>query len=379
MSRFLQLHALVFYPPSNPNRDDAGRPKSAVVGGVPRLRISSQALKRAWRTSDVMPQNRGYLTRSIPALAAKTFAEAAMDESVASQRAEQLGKLFGKIEKPKRKGDPLLTQQSIFLGESEYERMLAVVKRMIQEPKYKPALGDILSTQHGSPDVAMFGRMLTNDKVDEKTNTGTNEEGKGSRETDNNDKALNRTLFNSEAAVQVAHAITTHQCIVDDDYFTACDDLNDRPEDTGAAFISEQGFGSGVFYLYVCIDLALLRKNLGEDAKLSSSTIGALAEAVATVGPSGKQASFASRTIAHYMLAERGDRQPRTLAGAFAKPVPGSDLLKDSVEALRCWRDALDGAYGANAEAHVEMTVPGTGTLADIVGFCRAAGEGANG
>jgi CRISPR system Cascade subunit CasC len=27
MSRFIQLHGLKFYPPSNLNRDDTGRPK----------------------------------------------------------------------------------------------------------------------------------------------------------------------------------------------------------------------------------------------------------------------------------------------------------------------------------------------------------------
>ena len=53
MSRFLQMHILTAYPPSNPNRDDLGRPKTAIIGGVPRLRISSQALKRAIRTSEV--------------------------------------------------------------------------------------------------------------------------------------------------------------------------------------------------------------------------------------------------------------------------------------------------------------------------------------
>ena len=53
MSRFLQLHLLTFFPPANLNRDDTGRPKTAVVGGATRLRLSSQALKRAWRTSDV--------------------------------------------------------------------------------------------------------------------------------------------------------------------------------------------------------------------------------------------------------------------------------------------------------------------------------------
>ena len=53
MADFLQLHLLTAYGPSNLNRDDTGRPKSVVFGGEPRLRISSQSLKRAWRTSEV--------------------------------------------------------------------------------------------------------------------------------------------------------------------------------------------------------------------------------------------------------------------------------------------------------------------------------------
>jgi CRISPR system Cascade subunit CasC len=53
MSRFVQLHLLTSYPPANLNRDDLGRPKTAMMGGQPRLRVSSQSLKRAWRTSDI--------------------------------------------------------------------------------------------------------------------------------------------------------------------------------------------------------------------------------------------------------------------------------------------------------------------------------------
>jgi len=53
MSTFIQLHLLTSYPPSNLNRDDLGRPKTAVMGGKTRLRISSQSLKRAWRNSEL--------------------------------------------------------------------------------------------------------------------------------------------------------------------------------------------------------------------------------------------------------------------------------------------------------------------------------------
>jgi len=53
MNRFVQLHLLTSYPPANLNRDDLGRPKTAKMGGVDRLRVSSQSLKRAWRTSEI--------------------------------------------------------------------------------------------------------------------------------------------------------------------------------------------------------------------------------------------------------------------------------------------------------------------------------------
>ncbi len=53
MQRFVQLHLLTSYPPSNLNRDDTGRPKTALMGDAQRLRISSQSQKRAWRTSEL--------------------------------------------------------------------------------------------------------------------------------------------------------------------------------------------------------------------------------------------------------------------------------------------------------------------------------------
>ena len=52
MSEFIQIHMLASYPPSNLNRDDLGRPKTATVGGTQRIRVSSQSLKRSWRTSE---------------------------------------------------------------------------------------------------------------------------------------------------------------------------------------------------------------------------------------------------------------------------------------------------------------------------------------
>jgi CRISPR system Cascade subunit CasC len=177
--------------------------------------------------------------------------------------------------------------------------------------------------------------------------------------------------------VQVAHAVTTHKAIIEDDYFTAVDDLK-RPEefedDAGAAHVGELGFGSGIFYLYVCVNKALLVKNLGGDVALAAAGLEAFTEALATVSPTGKQASFASRARASFILAEKGDQQPRTLAAAFVKPVGGDDILGGSIAKLQNVRKAMDEAYGACADAHCVMDVTaGAGSLAEIKVFVAEA------
>ena len=122
------------------------------------------------------------------------------------------------------------------------------------------------------------------------------------------------------------------------------------------------------------LDTGLLRRNLGEEKGLAADACAALAEAAATISPKGKQPSFAARARAHYVLAEYGSAQPRTLAGAFIKPVEGSDLARASVVQLEDWRAKLDRAYGPAAEESVTMDVAAErGTLSGIVEFCRDA------
>ena len=50
--KFIQIHTLHSYPGTLLNRDDAGLAKRLPFGGVERLRISSQCLKRHWARAD---------------------------------------------------------------------------------------------------------------------------------------------------------------------------------------------------------------------------------------------------------------------------------------------------------------------------------------
>src|SRR5712692_21255 len=100
MSEFIQLHFLTTYPPANLNRDDSGRPKTAMFGGTQRLRISSQSLKRAWRTSDIMARvlegHIGTRTKDLGNKVYQILAKGLGSEKaheVATRIAEQIGKL----------------------------------------------------------------------------------------------------------------------------------------------------------------------------------------------------------------------------------------------------------------------------------------------
>jgi CRISPR system Cascade subunit CasC len=182
----------------------------------------------------------------------------------------------------------------------------------------------------------------------------------------------------------VAHALSTHKVVVEDDYYVAVDDLKEatQREDAGTSFIGVQEFAAGLFYLYACVDTDLLKRNLKDDAGLAADAIEALLRSAATVAPRGKQASFASRARASFGMVERGPQQPRSLAAAFLKPVTTSegegDLAVASIARLTAFRDALDQAYGANAVARAEMTaLPGrvSGSLDELVAFCRETTE----
>lgn len=347
MADFLQLHFLTAYAPSNLNRDDTGRPKSAVFGGTPRLRVSSQSLKRAWRTSEVFAAKLdGYLASRTQRLGKDIYSrlrDGGMGEDEALATARTIAGVFGKL-RAEGTDNSTFIEQLAFISPQEWAEAFDLADRALAgEDVKEPKPGDLLRKADTAADIAMFGRMLADDPE-----------------------------FNREAAVQVAHALTTHRAVAEDDYYTAVDDLKSRnePEDAGAGFIGVREFGAGVFYLYICVDRDLLLRNLEETQAVRDASLAALVEAAATVGPRGMQASFASRTRAIYALGEKGATQPRSLAAAFLKPVSGEDQGALSVKALEDFRTRLDKAYGSCADDCYRMDVlTEEGTLLDLINF----------
>ena len=353
MSRFVQLHVLTAYPPANLNRDDTGRPKTALLGDALRLRISSQSLKRAWRTSDVfeaaMAGHLGTRTKLLGIEVFKTLAAGGVGEKSAREWARAIAGQFGKLKADKKtdNNDDLQIEQLAHVSPEEraaVESLALACAARKAEPNATEL--KLLSRPRTAADIAMFGRMLADTPA-----------------------------FNMEAAVQVAHAITVHKAAVEDDYFSAVDDLNQGLEDKGAGHIGERGYGAGLFYLYVCIDRELLQKNLGDDAALTGQALQALVHAITQVAPTGMQNSFASRAHASYVLAEKGPQQPRSLVQAYIKPVKPwgeHDMLAIAVQALAQRVENFDKVYGACAESRCHFDVEkGEGTLADVVAFVK--------
>jgi CRISPR system Cascade subunit CasC len=355
MSTFLQMHLLTIYPACNLNRDDNGRPKTVTYGGASRLRISSQSLKRAWRTSTVFKnavgQALGIRTQRLGEEIASRLKAGGMEEAKCAEVARQIAEVFGKLVEPANE-NPTYIKQLAFVSPTERERAFALADRALAGEEIKPDPKQILARADSAVDIAMFGRMMAS-----------------------------QAEFNREAAVQVAHAFTTHRAAVEDDYYVAVDDRKNAAEhdDVGTSFIGVQEFGAGVFYTYVCVDCDLLLANLEEDHELAQKALAALLQAAATVSPTGKQASFASRARASYVLVERGEQQPRTLAGAFLRGVEvhdGEDPAEMSMRALESFRDNLDGAYGPCADASARMVAlppKAEGTFEDLVTFAKGS------
>ncbi len=376
MSEFIQLHILASYPPSNLNRDDLGRPKTAVMGGTQRLRVSSQSLKRAWRESDIFQESLsdhiGIRTKEMGVYVYKALTTGCSLENViknnddadtvfsplsaskAKEYAQKIANVFGKVKTVKKNKDEIeddanldkfedlkLEQLAHFSPEEIHLIDSLLVK--LAETDAAPSKDDLmlLREKHTAVDIAMFGRMLASSPK-----------------------------YNTEAAVQVAHAITVHKVAVEDDYFTAVDDLNNADDNSGAAHIGELEFASGLFYNYVCINRTLLADNLGGDEELVNKALRALVEAAAKVSPTGKQNSFASRAYASFILAEKGTQQPRSLSVAFLKALNGKTLLDESISALKDTNEKMENVYGTCSDSICEMNAyTGEGSLDEILNF----------
>ena len=292
---YVDVHVLQTVPPSCVNRDDTGSPKIAIYGGVTRARVSSQSWKRAMRMMfrDTFPSEKlGLRTKKIVSMIVDEINKIGgiADPETAAQRVLQAAGL--KIKSADKGTEALFfmsTAQARALGE-----LAAKDPEILKENPSKEAREKAQNALKQFPgiDIALFGRMVADDPS-----------------------------LNTDACAQVAHSISTHKVSNEYDYFTAVDDK--APEDNvGAGHIGTVEYNSSTLYRYATVAIHELFKQLGED---TTNVIQEFVRAFVCSMPTGKQNTFANRTLPDAVLVTLRADQPINLVGAFEKPVPSSD------------------------------------------------------
>ena len=330
MITYVDIHIIQSLPPSCVNRDDSGSPKSAVYGGVRRLRVSSQSWKRATRLyfNDLLDaKDVGVRTKRVVEVLGERIAEDAPE--LAGDAAGLAEKVFAatkiKLSSPRGKDKKDAPQESgylLFLSTSQIARLagLAIASARDGGALDAKAVKRIFKEAH-AVDIALFGRMVADD-----------------------------TDLNVDAACQVAHAISTHATENEYDFFTAVDDDKSRSEeeDAGAGMMGTVEFSSATMYRYATVNLDMLVENLGDDdAALRALEV--FIKGFCLSMPTGKQNTFANRTLPEAVVVSVRDDQPVSLVGAFEDAVPtdtSRGYLNRSVAKLAEHAGTIEENYG---------------------------------
>lgn len=341
----VEIHAIQNHSPANLNRDDLGAPKTCYFGGVLRSRISSQCLKRSIRRSAEFKQLLGGVrTRRLAQLIAPSAPDSA--EFRKAIAVLEICGIAAKERKGKTSDDEDSTPEDrsaglVFVTKRAVNTMSELLRGKGGKTDHELAkeFAAIIARDTSTPDMALCGRMLEPKKAKKQGA----EEGAGKPKDGDVWKGLDTTV---EAALQVAHAISTHEARPEVDYYVAADDV--RGEDPGAGFVDEAMFGSACFYKYFSINFETLVENLKSNKELAAHTVGAFIRGVALVNPTGKQNSFAAHNPPDGMLVEIRN-SPLSYANAFARPATAQgerDIISQSVAQLGQYVHDLDTGYG---------------------------------
>lgn len=398
---FVQLHALTSYPASLLNRDDTGFAKRLPFGGDVRTRVSSQCLKYHWRNFsgkhslselegiDRSIRSRETFTRRIyqplvdagyPSSLVQGATLAVLDLVLTGDTPTKTDmKAAVSAVSDSEVSDLLDTNQVVVLGHPEVRYLRSVARDVLDDLEETfPALyengADGRGTIEDPPsDKELSDAILGSDRLSSSTlrnNLSALERASGTSAALFGRMATSDVLARGESAVHVAHSFTTHPQEAETDYFSAVDELrrdDDTINGTGSAHINTQDLTSGLFYSYVSIDLPQLVSNLegcppsdwkSADHALASEVIQRFPHLMSTVSPGAKKGSTAPYSYAHFLLAEVGEEQPRTLANAFQSAVRTDGVLQRSYQSLEDHVQQLDFMYSAPERKVAAMDAP---------------------
>lgn len=304
----IEFHILQSFPVTCLNRDDVGAPKTAVIGGSTRARVSSQCWKRQVRLSmQGFGIELGIRTKKVEQLMAEACVAAGASEEQAQKCGESIAKALS--------DDTLLfishTEAKAF---AEHARELEFDASKLKDKELAKVAKQALNPAIDALDIALFGRMVA--------------------------KAAD---MNVEAAASFAHAISTHRVSNEVEFFTALDDMQDEP---GSAHMGSLEFNSATYYRYISLDLGQLAQTLGEEADLKPA-IEAFTKALFVAVPSARQTTQSGASPWEFarVLVRKGQRLQVPFETAVKAEQGG--YLQPSVEALKSYLDKKEKMTGS--------------------------------
>jgi len=381
---FVQIHTLRDYSTALPNRGQDGLAKRTIYGGIERQRISSQSFKAALRdnptlvrTADgkIVGDTMEDLARSV-GLDMSVRSALIGDRKLVPRLTQELSKEDAKAWSEavmglwRREGAKVDADTPLVVGEKEIDALadacVALAKAKHTPPQLYKLIDNARELGKASPeaqkaiesmravtsnagiDGALFGRFATGIAVN-----------------------------NVDSAVHVAHLVTVHPLFSITDFFSVQDKLKTgEGEDRGGSHINTAELTSGLFYGYVVVDVGQMNTNFAEISKEQrAGIVGWLVRAVAQVEPAAKLGSTAPYSGLRELMVEIGRRQPRSLVGAFERPVDAtrdrtlSEEARHRLEAHATEMDTLMGApeYRSALRQHVAGPLPAVEAISDEV------------
>ena len=303
----VEYHILQSFPVTCLNRDDVGAPKTAVIGGVTRARVSSQCWKRQVRLA--LPDF-GIKLGTRTKQAASIFAQACQQAGASEDQAQTCGKAIA---------DQIIDATLLFISDSEAAAFAAYAQEngfdasKLKDKELAKIAKKSINPAVDALDIALFGRMVA--------------------------KAAD---MNVEAAASFAHAISTHRVSNEVEFFTALDDLAQEP---GSAHMGSLEFNSATYYRYISLDLGQLAQTLGADDL--KKAIAAFTQALFVAVPSARQTTQSGASPWEFarVLVRKGQR----LQVPFEQPVKaqGAGFLQPSVQELKAYLDKKEKLAGS--------------------------------
>jgi CRISPR system Cascade subunit CasC len=307
----IEYHILQSFPVTCLNRDDVGAPKSAMVGGVSRARVSSQCWKRQVRLSlQELGIVTGIRTKLINDLVKAECEKQGATPAQAEACGSKLEQVFIKgsdSDKKVKKGDEDgpddtadKTDTLLFLSPGEVTKIVEAFKNQGFDPnkvitqkdakKKAQEVAKIIGKSNYAVDgldIALFGRMVAQ-----------------------------AATMNVEAAASFSHAISTHKTTNEVEFFTALDDLN---KEQGSAHMGSLEFNAATYYRYISVDLGQLFQTLG-GTQFIPTAIDKFTKALYLAVPSARQTTQSGASP--WEFAKVYVRKGQRLQVPFETPVP---------------------------------------------------------